>query len=71
MELRDPGDTDGRWRGGYAPYRQALKDLKLPPRGPRGSAVNRKRARLVQQTLHKLKLRRRPLSRGADQPGRR
>jgi len=40
---------------GFAPYRDALEALVLPPRGPRGDPRNIERVRLIAETLHALK----------------
>jgi len=49
---------------GFRPYWRILRDLELPVRGPRGSAANRKRARMVQDALHAEKVRREKRKRG-------
>jgi len=43
---------------GFRPFWRILSRLELPPRGPRGSRVNRKRARMIQVALHAEKVRR-------------
>jgi len=42
---------------GFAPYRDALEALVLPPRGPRGDPRNIERVRVIAETLHALKIR--------------
>ena len=42
---------------GWAPYRDVLLKLNLPPRGKVGSRVNLRRAFMVNEALHKEKLR--------------
>jgi hypothetical protein len=58
MRVRNPVRVRQHWSGGFEPYRRILEGLVLPPRGPRGSAVNRKRAKMVQDALHAEKVRR-------------
>jgi len=41
---------------GFAPYRDALEALVLPPRGPRGDPRNIERVRVIAETLHALKM---------------
>jgi len=60
MRVRKPVKIVRHYNAGFGPYREILERLELPPRGPRGSAVNRKRARLVQEALHKAKVLRHP-----------
>jgi len=45
------GHGTSKYLAGMQPYFDVLKNLQLPPRGKRGSAVNRRRARMVQQAL--------------------
>jgi len=51
----------GAWARGWAPYRDVLLKLKLPPRRKRGSKANVRRIAMVVNALHKEKLRRRKL----------
>lgn len=37
---------------GFAPYREVIAGLDLPPRGPRGSPGNYERVRLIGEALH-------------------
>lgn len=41
---------------GFAPFRAAIQNLTLPPRGPKGSPQNIQRVVAVAQTLHETKL---------------
>jgi hypothetical protein len=40
----------------YAAYHAMLERLVLPPRGPRGSKQNQKRALTIQAAMHQLKV---------------
>ncbi|MBA7577503.1 hypothetical protein ES708_19356 [subsurface metagenome] len=42
---------------GFAPYRDELEAIDLPPRGPRGDPRNIERVRVIAERLHALKLR--------------
>jgi len=42
---------------GFAPYRDELEAIDLPPRGPRGAPQNIDRVRIIAERLHALKLR--------------
>jgi hypothetical protein len=53
----EPRDISAYIRG-FRPYWRILRNLDLPARGPRGSAVNRKRAKMIQDALHAEKVRR-------------
>jgi hypothetical protein len=46
---------------GWAPYREVLLKLKLPPRGKLGSKANVRRMRAVCEALHREKLRRKAM----------
>ena len=52
MRVRKPMKVVRHYNAGFGPYREILERLELPPRGPRGSAVNRKRAKMIQDALH-------------------
>ncbi len=41
---------------GFAPFRDVIANLSLPPRGPRGSAANLERVRAVTDALHQRRL---------------
>jgi len=41
---------------GFAPYRDAIEKITLPPRGPKGDPKNIDRVRIVAETLHKTKI---------------
>lgn len=47
--------TDDYQRG-FAPYRDVIANLNLPPRGPRGSAANLQRVQVVTDALHQRRL---------------
>jgi len=42
---------------GFAPYRDELEAIDLPPRGPRGAPQNIERVRIIAERLHALKIR--------------
>lgn len=46
------------WQVGYEPYAKVIADVKLPPRGPKGSPQNYQRVQAVGQALraHKEKM---------------
>ena len=44
------------YQRGFAPYREVIVQLNLPPRGPRGSAANLERVRAVTDALHQRRL---------------
>jgi len=41
---------------GFAPYRDLIESIVLPPRGPRGSPQNIERVRIIADALHALRL---------------
>jgi len=41
---------------GFAPYRDLIESIVLPPRGPRGSPANLERVRIIANALHALRL---------------
>ena len=41
---------------GFAPYRDTLEKLTLPPRGPKGDPKNIDRVRVIADALHKVKV---------------
>lgn len=43
---------------GFAPFRQVLENLTLPPRGPKGDPGNIDRVRVVAEALHNAKVNR-------------
>lgn len=45
-----------RYVENYGRMRDLLELVKLPARGPRGSRVNQRRARMVQAAVHQLKV---------------
>lgn len=47
--------AEGKYEAGFAPYRTAIENLTLPPRGPKGSAQNIERVKIIADTLHKVK----------------
>ena len=51
------GMAGGSYREGFAPYRDLIESIDLPPRGPRGSPENLERVRIIAEQLHALKLR--------------
>lgn len=52
-----PGVTLGEtaYREGFAPFREAIARVTLPPRFPRGDARNLERTRVIAEALSKLK----------------
>lgn len=44
------------WQAGFAPYASVLNSTTLPPRGPRGSAMNYDRSRAVGEALNKARV---------------
>ena len=48
------GVKDGRpdYEKGFAPYREVIANLDLPPRGPKGDPANIERVRLITEALH-------------------
>ena len=48
--------STGNYERGFAPYRQVIENTTLPPRGPKGSAQNIDRVRVMAETLHAAKL---------------
>lgn len=45
------------YQAGFAPYRDEIERIVLPPRGPRGSPANIERVRIIAERLHALRLR--------------
>lgn len=43
------------WAGAVTPYQQAIANVSLPPRGPKGSAANYSRVQIVGDTQNKLR----------------
>jgi len=43
--------AEGDWQKGFAPYREAIASLTLPPRGMRGSPANLQRVSAIATTL--------------------
>jgi len=41
---------------GFAPYRDAIEALELPPRGPKGDPKNIERVSIIARTLHNVKI---------------
>jgi len=41
---------------GFAPYRDLIESIVLPPRGPRGSPQNLERVRIIADALHALRI---------------
>jgi len=41
---------------GYAPYRQVVESITLPPRGPKGSPENYERVRAIGEAQHNAKM---------------
>lgn len=48
--------SGNKYQVGFGPYREAIANLDLPPRGPAGSPGNLERVRIVAEALHNLKL---------------
>ncbi len=48
--------SEGAYEKGFAPYRQAIENLTLPARGPKGSPQNIQRVVAVAAALHETKL---------------
>jgi len=48
--------SEDSYQTGFAPYRETLKSLTLPPRGPKGDPANINRVALVAKALHEKKL---------------
>lgn len=44
------------YKAGFAPYRDIIANLNLPPRGPRGDPKNIERVRVIAEALHKHKM---------------
>lgn len=44
------------YAAGFQPYHDVIKNLKLPPRGPTGSAQNLQRVAAINKALHDKKL---------------
>lgn len=49
--------SEPEYARGFAPYRDELEAIDLPPRGPRGAPQNIERVRIIAERLHALKLR--------------
>lgn len=47
--------STARYGRGFAPYHSAISAMELPPRGPRGSAANYDRVRLIGETLNRIR----------------
>jgi hypothetical protein len=47
--------STANYEKGFAPYRQVIEQTQLPPRGPKGSAANIERVRVMAQVLHDAK----------------
>jgi len=45
-----------KYQDGFAPFRDCIANLDLPPRGPAGAPGNLERVRIVSEALHNLKL---------------
>lgn len=45
----------GEWQRGFGPYQEAIKNLQLPARGPKGSPANLTRVSAVAGALRSLK----------------
>jgi len=50
------GDAAPDYEAGYAPYREVISGLTLPPRGPAGDPKNIERVRVVSEALRKAKV---------------
>lgn len=46
-----------KYEKGFAPYRQAIENIDLPPRGPKGDPANINRVAVIATALHDEKLR--------------
>jgi len=46
----------GNYEKGFAPYQQAIEQIDLPPRGPKGSPQNIQRVAAIADRLHQVKL---------------
>lgn len=53
-----PGVTasGNKYQNSFAPYRDCIANLDLPPRGPAGAPQNLERVRVIAEALHNLKL---------------
>lgn len=47
--------AESDYQKGFAPYHQALSNLTLPARGPKGDPANINRVAIVAKTLHDIK----------------
>jgi len=45
-----------KYMNGFKPYRDAIANLDLPPRGPAGAPGNLERVRIIAERLHNLKI---------------
>jgi hypothetical protein len=52
--IQSSGD---RYERNFAPFRQVIESIQLPPRGPVGDPGNIERVRVIAQALHEAKLR--------------
>lgn len=48
--------SGNKYQNAFAPYRDVIANLDLPPRGPAGSPGNLERVRIVAEALHNLKM---------------
>lgn len=48
--------SQGAYEKGFAPYRQVIEGVNLPPRGPKGDPNNIKRVQMIADALHKKKV---------------
>lgn len=50
------GLSEGAYEAGFAPYRQVISGITLPPRGPKGDPNNIRRVSIIAKALHEKKL---------------
>jgi len=48
--------SGNKYQDGFAPYRDCISNLDLPPRGPAGAPQNLERVRVISEALHNLKI---------------
>jgi DNA-binding transcriptional MocR family regulator len=48
--------AEANYETGFAPYREVIAALNLPPRGPKGDPNNIRRVAMISEALHKKRL---------------
>jgi len=48
--------SGNKYQDGFAPYRDCIANIDLPPRGPAGAPQNLERVRVIAEALHNLKI---------------